>query len=137
MTADPKDGPIVLFDGVCVFCSASVRFICCNDRTRSLRFAALQSPAGRALAEPRGLEIDQPVTFYILLPDEVLMDVNALRFIARHLKWPVAPVGWLAYLPRFIVVPTYHLIARNRYRIFGRYDTCYVPTTEERDRFLE
>lgn len=128
--------PIILFDGHCVFCSSSMRFIHAHDRTGRLRFAALQSASGSALALSRDLESEDPGTFYVLLEGRTLGDADALRFVARNLRWPWRLFGLPAYLPRAIVVPLYRLIARNRYSIAGRDDRCFTPPATERHRFL-
>ena len=137
MQTSARFDPIILFDGHCVFCSSSMRFVYRHDKSRRLRFAALQTPQGQAIARARGLEADDPTTFYVVLHDRTLEDADALRFVARHLTLPWAVLGLPAFLPRAAVVPLYRSIARNRYLIAGRRQTCAVPPTKDRDRFLQ
>ena len=128
--------PVVLFDGVCNLCNGSVRFVIERDPHKHFQFAPLQSEtAARLIAASAG---PRAMPDSILLVDDGRLYVRstaALR-IARQLRFPW-PLLWL-----FIVVPrpirdrVYDLIARHRYRWFGKMDTCMVPTKEIRDRFL-
>ena len=138
MTREParRDGPIVLFDGVCVFCSTSMRFIARHDRTRSLRFAALQGVTGRALAAEHGLKTDDPDTFYVLADGRVLDRSRALLFVARCLARPWSAFVLFGMLPERYLDAGYAVLVRNRYRIAGRRPVCFVPTADERARFL-
>jgi predicted DCC family thiol-disulfide oxidoreductase YuxK len=131
------DGPNVLFDGVCVFCSASMRFILKHDATGRLHFAALQTAAGRAIAARHGLAIDRPSSFYVVDTGGTLSYARALLFVARHLRRPWRWLACLGALPEPLLNRAYGVLARNRYRIAGRRDACYVPTPAERPRFLE
>lgn len=131
------DGPVVLFDGVCVFCSASMRFILEHDATGRLRFAALQSAAGRAIAARHGLAVDQPSSFYVIDAGRALSHARALLFVARRLRRPWRWLAWLGVLPGPLLDRAYGMLARNRYRIAGRRDACYLPAPAERERFLE
>lgn len=140
-------GAVVLFDGVCNFCDASVNFVIEHDAAGYFRFAPLQSDAGRQLAEGHGLssKISEPETGDDLIPiDSVILiedgeaythSTAALR-IARHLGFP-----W-SWLYAFVIVPVpirdffYRQFARYRYRMFGRKDRCMVPSPNVRERFL-
>jgi predicted DCC family thiol-disulfide oxidoreductase YuxK len=132
---DTRENPVVFFDGVCNLCNASVQFILKRERSSVLCFAPLQGETFRALEIP-GKE---------LLPDSIVLFENgklytesaAVLRIARRLSFPwrwLALPGWL--LPRFVRDPIYRLIARNRYRWFGKKDVCYLPTPELKLRFL-
>ena len=126
--------PIVLFDGVCKFCDGSMNFIIAHDKAMHFKFAPLQSEAGKALVEKFGLvDIDS----VILVEGETAYkhSTAALR-IAKHLDgiWSIA--YWLIVIPRPIRDFFYKLFARNRYRLFGRYDVCMMPTPEIKSRFL-
>lgn len=138
---------VVLFDGVCNFCDASVNFVIERDGEGYFKFAPLQSDAGMKLAAQHGLNsklshVDAgdgsvPIDSVILIEDgkSYIHSTAALR-IARHLG---PPWSWL-YV--FIVVPTairdlvYKLFAKYRYKIFGRKDECMLPSPEVRARFL-
>lgn len=132
-TADPT--ALILFDGVCNVCNASVNFILDHDPAGRFRFASLQSAVGQKVLR----DLKRPAASF----DSVILVENgrfyeksdaALR-IARHLR------GWrwawgLRFVPKFLRNAAYDLIARNRYRWFGRREVCRVPTPEERERFV-
>lgn len=132
-------GPVVLFDGVCNLCNASVNLFIDMDRDARLRFASLQSEAARDLLRARGVPAPEGDPESILLVEgaRVWDRSDAVLRLSRHLP---APWRWGAV---FIVVPralrdaVYKLIARNRYRWFGRSEVCRMPTPELRARFLK
>jgi len=130
-------GAIVLFDGVCNLCNASVGFIIDRDRRGYFSFAALQSEVGRRrLASYRrpGETLD---TVVLLEGGRVYTRSRAALRIARRLDglWPL--LFALSVLPEPIADAAYGWIARNRYRWFGRSESCRVPTPELRARFLD
>jgi len=131
------DRPVVLFDGQCNFCDGTVRWILRRDTRKQFRFAWLQSDYGRRALERLGL-VQEPLGTLILLEDNqaYLRSTAALR-ILRLLPgfWP-----WLyplIVIPRPIRDAVYRFIARNRYRWFGRKETCTLPSDEVKDRFIE
>lgn len=132
---------VIVFDGVCVICNGWVRFLLRHDRRRRYRFAAMQGDAGRALLAQHGLDPDDPISFLLVEYDlastpRVSTDTTAIRRVIAGLGglWRVAHLATL--LPAFVRDPLYRLVARNRYRLFGRHDACMVPSPEERVRFL-
>ena len=132
--------PVVLFDGVCNLCSASVQWIIERDPEARFRFASLQSTAARDLLAAHGVTIDQEADpDSVLLVDEsgVHMHSDAALRIARGLGWPWASLHGLRFVPRFVRDAAYRLVARNRYRWFGRKDACWLPTPDLRARFLD
>lgn len=131
------DHPVILFDGVCNLCNSSVQFIIRRDPKSYFRFAALQSDKGRELISLYGQTVADP-------PDSViLVDANgihtrtdaALR-IAKRLSglWPA--FSFFLILPRWLRDPVYNWIGRNRYRWFGKQDSCMMPDPSLRSRFL-
>lgn len=131
---DLPDG-LILFDGVCVFCSRWVRFVIARDGAARFRFLPIQSEQGRVLAVRLGVNPDAPETNVVVMDGRALMKSDAALSVLGVLKG----VGWLAafrHVPRRVRDPLYDLIARNRYAIFGRTETCMVPGPEERARFL-
>ena len=135
-----KTNAVVLFDGVCNFCSASVQFIVARDPDGYFRFASIQSDTGKKLMTEHGIpevpEGSDP-TSVILIEDGRAFDRStaALR-IARHLHnvWKLLYV--FVIVPRFVRNFVYELVAKRRYRWFGKKDMCMVPTPELRERFL-
>ena len=140
--------PILLYDGVCGLCNRLVQFILRRDRDGRFRFAPLQSAlAGRILARHGANQPDLDALCVVLNHDPgredqagefLLARSDAVIFILRQLSriWRFAAV--IAQpVPRPLRDWIYGLIARNRYRAFGRYDTCPVPSEETRSRFLD
>lgn len=129
--------PLVVFDGVCVLCRAGLRWILRHDRRRHWRFAAMQTPQGAALLREAGIDPTRPATFLVRYAGRFHVESDACLVIARDVGgvWRgLAAFGKL--VPRALRDRIYRLIARNRYRWFGRSDACYVPAPHERHRFL-
>lgn len=126
---------IIFFDGVCNFCNASVNFIITHDSTRRYRFASLQSELGQKTLQENGYSTVKLNTILLLRNGKLYQKSTAALEIARYLKgW-----SWLygfIILPRFIRDAFYGLVARNRYRIFGKSESCRIPTPEERSLFI-
>ena len=129
---------IVLFDGVCNLCNATVQFILDRDRAGYFRFAALQSEAGaKALTDLGHAPVTGEPDSIMLIENNTVYDRSdaALR-VARRLDgaWPLLAVTLI--VPRVVRDLVYRFIARNRYRWFGRTEECRIPTPELRARFL-
>ena len=128
---------IILFDGVCNLCNSSVQFIIKRDKKDIFRFAALQSDIGQELVRKRGIDTSM-VDSIILIQPEVAYYVKsdaALR-IARSLSgfWPA--LGIFLWLPSGLRDLVYDLVAKNRYKVFGKRDACMIPTPELKEKFL-
>lgn len=128
--------PIVLFDGVCRFCDASVHFLIDRDRRARLRFAPLQSPVGQGLLRRFGYPPDYTSSLLLVDGGRCWSRSTAGLRIARHLggAWPALLL--LLAVPAPLRDAVYDLIARNRYRWFGQMEECRVPTPELRARFV-
>jgi predicted DCC family thiol-disulfide oxidoreductase YuxK len=127
---------IVVFDALCPLCSANARFILKRDRARRFRLASVQSEAGRALYRRFGLDAEDPETMLVVDDDRLHRDSDAVLAIARGLGAPWSAAGALRIVPRPLRDPAYRWVARNRYRLFGRRETCWLPAPEYRDRLL-
>jgi len=137
---------LVVFDGECGFCNRSIRWLLRRDRKDRLRFAPSSDPAVRELLASHGVlsqaSDTSPDTIFVLRNtgthvEELLVRSNAILACLRVLPqpWPFfAAVARL--IPRPVRESAYKLIARYRYRIWGRYDSCPIPTPEERRHFL-
>lgn len=130
------DGPIILFDAQCVLCSANARFILHNDRKRRFRLAAMQGATGAALFRRHGIDPTDPDTILVVDGDHVLRDSDAVIAIYTGLGWPWRVAGAVRLVPRWPRDRAYRWIARNRYRLFGRRSTCWLPESEHADRVL-
>jgi predicted DCC family thiol-disulfide oxidoreductase YuxK len=128
--------PVVLFDGVCHLCSGWVRFAIARDPRARLRFAAVQSPLGQGFLARHGLPLDAFESFYIIEDGRVFEKSTGFLRMVRHLRrpWPLLAAGRV--IPRPVRDWLYDRIARNRYHLFGRRDTCLVPNADIADRFL-
>lgn len=134
--ADPRN-PTILFDGVCNLCNGSVQFILRRDPQARFRFASLQSEAGQRLVTQQGLD-PQVLSSVILIEDgKVYRESTAALRIARHMTGAWKLLRVFVLVPRPIRDAVYRLIARNRYRWFGKSETCWLPTPELRARFLD
>tara|TARA_R100000306_G_C4355599_1_gene132534 strand:- start:475 stop:888 length:414 start_codon:yes stop_codon:yes gene_type:complete len=127
---------IILFDGVCNLCNSSVLFVIKRDKKNRFRFAALQSDAGRRLAKAYGIDTAQTDSIILIEGQDCYAKSSAALRIARELSgaWPL--------LYGFILVPTslrnwvYDWVAKNRYRWFGKKDSCMIPTASLQSKFL-
>jgi predicted DCC family thiol-disulfide oxidoreductase YuxK len=134
---DPwPDDDVILYDGVCVFCSRWVRFVAVRDVERRFRFTAIQSGYGTRLARAFGIDPDDPDTNAVVHDSEVFFKSDAALTVLSHLP------GWrwvrvLRLVPKPLRDAVYNLVARNRYRIFGKYEECFVPDVSFRSRVIE
>lgn len=133
--APDEPDSLILFDGVCVFCSRWVRFVIERDPERRFRFLPIQSEAGRALAERYGIDPEAPQTNAVVLDGRIFFKSDAALTVLGALASTRA-LAALKAVPRALRDPVYDLIARNRYAIFGRTDACMVPSADDRARFL-
>ncbi|MBD8067381.1 thiol-disulfide oxidoreductase DCC family protein [Bacillus sp. PS06] len=127
---------IILFDGTCNFCNNSVQFIIKRDKDDVFSFASLQSNVGKAYLERFKIQDDIDSIVYIE-EDRAYIKSNAALRISRHLEgmWKLASV--LTVVPRFVRDPIYDYVAKNRYKWFGRNDSCHIPSPEIRKKFLD
>ena len=127
----------IVFDGVCLLCSAWVAFVLKRDHAKEFQFAALQGEAGHTLLQQHGIDPNDPVTFLLVDHDQPYTDSDAaLRIVRRFgVGWRVFAVA-LGLIPRSLRNVLYRWLARNRYRIFGRTETCLVPSIADAHRFL-
>ncbi|MFT4132159.1 thiol-disulfide oxidoreductase DCC family protein [Labrys sp. (in: a-proteobacteria)] len=132
--SDLPDG-LILFDGVCVLCSGMVAFVIPRDAVGRFRFVAVQSEAGTTLARRFGIRTDDPEAVAVVSDGMAYFKADAAIAIGRGLpgwRWAIV----LKALPRPVRDFLYDRIARNRYRLFGRRESCLMPTPEIRSRFI-
>jgi predicted DCC family thiol-disulfide oxidoreductase YuxK len=126
---------------VCGLCDHLVQFVLAHDRRRVFHFAALQSAAGKSAVERFGGNPAALTTFYVLADyrtgeARLFNKGRAALFVARILGWPWRAAGMFGVLPASLLDVGYDLVARYRYRLFGRHDQCLLPRAEDRDRFI-
>jgi predicted DCC family thiol-disulfide oxidoreductase YuxK len=130
------DDDIILYDGVCIFCSHWIRFVAARDVERRFRFAAIQSDYGTRLAHHFGIDPKNPDTNAVIHGGVPYVKSDGALTVLSQLpgwRWTRA----LSALPRALRDPVYSLIARNRYRIFGRSEACMMPDARMRARVME
>lgn len=135
-SAATPDGPIIVFDAECILCSANAQFVLRHDHARRFRLASMQGAAGAALYRRFGIDPADPETMIVVEGDTALRDSDAVLSIYRGLGWPWKAAGVLRLVPSCLRDPLYRLIARNRYRIFGKHEVCWLPSPKDADRFL-
>jgi predicted DCC family thiol-disulfide oxidoreductase YuxK len=135
--------PILLYDGVCGLCNRLVQFTLRRDPNAIFRFASLQSAVAASILTRHGINPGDLDTVYVVinyeLPDEYLLSrSDAVLFILKQLGGLSQPTAFLLQLlPKFLRNLAYKLVARHRYRIFGRSETCTLPSAQYRNRFLD
>lgn len=128
---------IVLYDGDCNLCAAVVRFTILRNRSRTLRYAALQSKTGRRLLKEHDLSDSALDTFVLVERGRAYTRSSGALRLMRHLNggWPL--LAALLAIPRFVRDPAYSFVARNRYRWFGKREQCMLMRPEFRERFYD
>ena len=133
---DRPDDDVILYDGVCILCSRWVRFVATRDVERRFRFTAIQSAYGTRLAQAFGIDPGDPDTNAVIHGGVAhFKSDGALTVLSQLPRWRWARS--LLSLPKPLRDAIYNLVARNRYRIFGKFDSCFVPDADMRARVLE
>jgi predicted DCC family thiol-disulfide oxidoreductase YuxK len=136
MTRDADQHPIIVFDAMCVLCSANAQFVLRNDSGHVFRLTSMQSETGTALYRRFGMDPSDPDSLIVVTGDQVRRDSDAVLAIYSGLGWPWRAMTALRVIPRFVRDPLYRWIARNRYRIFGQRATCWMPAAEHKRYIL-
>ncbi len=128
--------PVILFDGVCNFCNSAVNFTLKRNKKADIRFAPLQSETGQKLLKEYNLPVNDMESFVFIENGKAYQRSTAALKVCRHLRslWPLS--YGLIIVPRFIRDGIYDWVAKNRYKWFGRQESCMIPTPEVRARFL-
>lgn len=133
-TTDKIEELIVLFDGVCNLCNASVNFIIDHNSKKNIRFAPLQSAYAR---EHLDFQSIIPDSIVLLVTDKIYYKSSAVLRISKYLDFPFSILYYLIILPGWMRDPVYDWIAAKRYIWFGKKEACRIPTPELKDRFIE
>lgn len=129
--------PIILFDGVCNLCNGAVQFIIERDTKQQFRFASLQSDIGKRYQAKAGLSINELDTILLVENDQIYQKSTAALRIAKRLNGLWFLMFGFIIIPAFIRNAVYDLIARNRYRWFGKQESCWLPTPDLKVLFLD
>lgn len=127
---------VILFDGVCRLCSTWARFVIRFDRELHFKLATVQSEEGQAILSFFGLPLDEYETMLLVEGDRWYAKSDAFLRVVRRLPFPWPLLTCFRLIPSCLRDWVYDRIARNRYRWFGKYDTCRVPSATEQRRFL-
>ena len=125
-----------MFDGVCNFCNYWVNFTIDRDVKNLYKFAALQSNKGQLLLQQYYLKQNKLESFVLIRGENVFTKSTAALEISKNLSGPVKLLYSFIFLPKFIRDFIYDLIAKNRYKIFGKSEVCRIPAEEEKAKFL-
>lgn len=130
------DDDVILYDGVCVFCSRWIRFVARHDKAQRFRFTAIQSPYGTRLAQAFGIDPADPDTNAVVHRGVAYFKSDAALTVLSHLpgfRW----TRLLFAVPKLLRDAVYNLVARNRYRMFGKYEACFAPDAAMRAQVME
>ncbi len=130
------ESSVILFDGVCNLCNGAVKFILRRDVHRKFMFAALQSEAGKKLAD-KHLNCDNPESIILVSRGRFYQKSTATLRIAKGLPFPYPLLYGFIIVPPFIRNALYSYVARNRYKWFGKQDSCMMPSPDIMERFLK
>jgi predicted DCC family thiol-disulfide oxidoreductase YuxK len=139
---EPQGAHLVLYDGVCGLCNRLLQFLLTHDDRRAFAFASLQSSIGRSTVLRFGGDPDELTSFYVVAnyraPNATFFARSeAALFVAGELGWPWKAAASFRALPTALLDPVYNVIARYRYRVFGRFDHCVIPRPEFKRRFID
>jgi len=128
---------LIVFDGECVLCSGFFRLMLRIDRTERFAFATAQSPLGHALYAALDLPLHEFETNLVIVDGVIYQRLDAFAAAMRAVGWPWCALGAVRAIPEPLRSFLYHRLARNRYAIFGRTETCMMPDADLRTRFLD
>ena len=133
-----KGKQLVIFDGVCNLCNASTIYIIKRDRNDIFRFAPLQSEIGQKIIKAYNIDTNKTDSILLYAPNKGLFSRStAVLKIASKLSFPTSLYAIFLIIPAFIRNVVYNYIARNRYKWYGKKDSCMVPTPEIKKKFLQ
>ena len=137
MQNSSSNSSILLYDGVCNFCNQSVQFVLNHEKNTAIQFASLQSKIGQSLLKASQLPEDYTDSLVFLESGQVYTQSSAALHISKYLKFPYSLGIVLLIVPKVIRDYIYRIVAKNRYKWFGKNDSCMLPTTSQRSRFLD
>lgn len=130
-------GHIILFDGICNLCNGSVQFVIRQDKKKLFKFASLQSETGQSLLRQRDFDTKSMDSFVLISEGKYYTQSTAALKVLKLLggRWSILYL--FIFIPAFIRNAVYNFIARNRYRWFGKRDSCMMPDEKLKERFLD
>lgn len=137
MPAPEPDDKIVFFDGLCVLCNRSVNFLLKYDKRKRLKFASLQSEFARIFFESKKFDLKAKDSIVFYTGGRTYIKSTAVIRISCCLGLPWSTAGLLWIIPRPFMDLVYDYISKNRYKWFGKRDTCRLPDESDKSRFIE
>jgi predicted DCC family thiol-disulfide oxidoreductase YuxK len=128
--------PVILFDGVCNFCNGAINFVIRQDSENLFRFASLQSASAERLLQEHG-DLKKFDSFVLIENGQLFQKSIAALKVLNKLPWYWKWTQLFWIVPRPVRDAVYDIIAKNRYRWFGKKEQCMVPTAESKNRFLD
>ncbi|MBZ9631762.1 thiol-disulfide oxidoreductase DCC family protein [Salegentibacter sp. LM13S] len=134
----PKDKKIVLFDGVCNLCNNAVTFIIEHDKKDVFRFASLQSEIGKKLVEERGMDPEELDSIVLIDPGVAYYRKSTAALeISRELSGGYSLLKNFSFIPEGLRDGIYNFVANNRYKWYGKKESCMIPTPKLKSKFLD
>ena len=135
---DPySEHPVILFDGVCNLCNAFVQFVIRHDPKHNFRFASLQSTFGESIMKRFDLPLNKYGSFILYANDKIYTRSTAALMVSKKLNGLLPGMYAFMIVPAFIRNAVYDLVARNRYKWFGKKESCWLPTPELKGLFVD
>lgn len=128
---------IILFDGVCNLCNSTVRFIIKRDQKSIFKFTPIQSPIAQNILSENGAQNSDLDSFVLIEDGKKHIKSTAGLKVLKMLGWPLNIFYIFIIIPAPIRDVVYNLIAKSRYKVFGKKESCMVPLPEYTDRFIE
>lgn len=133
----PKDKKIILFDGICNLCESSIQFIIKRDKKDTFRYVAIQSEIGQKIIKHIGIDTSKTDSIILYLPGRAYYyKAEAALLIAKDLSGFYSILGYLSFIPNNLKNLIYDYIAKNRYKWYGKKESCMIPTPELKAKFL-
>lgn len=134
----PKHKKLILFDGVCNLCNSSVQYVIKHDKKNQFMFTALQSDVGKEIITKYNIDTSKTDSILLYTPEKgVVSKSTAALKVAINLGFPQNIMGVFFIVPPFIRNWVYDYIAKNRYKWYGKQESCWIPTPELKSKFLE
>ena len=128
---------IILFDAVCVICNGWAKFLIKYDKKIQFKLVSAQSELGTALLKHYQMSTEHYTTRVVIKDGKLYTESTALLKVMQHLGFPFSLMNAGYFIPRFIRDFLYRLVALNRYKLFGKTDSCLIPSLENKRHFLE
>ncbi|MCZ2224257.1 MAG: DCC1-like thiol-disulfide oxidoreductase family protein [Chitinophagales bacterium] len=136
MKNEKIENPIIIFDGVCNYCNKWINFSIKWNKKRNLRYTVMQGETGKILKNH--YKIDNTIDSVVFIDkNKAYINSSAVINIAKHLQFPICLLYFLIIVPPFFRDKVYRWIAKNRYKWFGKKDSCMIPSKEIKQLFIE